>query len=63
MGGSHLRPRHNMALSLPTPDEFPIFPYSSPYDIQQDLMKHLFTAIEAKKLAIIESPTGTVRVN
>ncbi|KAG8774167.1 ATP-dependent DNA helicase chl1 [Serendipita sp. 411] len=48
-----------MALALPTPDAFPIFPYSTPYKIQLDLMRHLFSAIEERKMAIVESPTGT----
>ncbi|KZW01490.1 DNA repair helicase, partial [Exidia glandulosa HHB12029] len=46
------------SLALPTPETFPSFPYP-PYNIQSDLMRHLYTAIEASKLAIIESPTGT----
>lgn len=49
------------ALKLPTPDKFPIFPYPTPYSIQVDLMRHLYTAIEERKVAIVESPTGTVR--
>ncbi|KAG8817056.1 ATP-dependent DNA helicase chl1 [Serendipita sp. 399] len=48
-----------MSLALPTPNAFPIFPYSTPYKIQLDLMRHLFAAIEEEKLAIVESPTGT----
>lgn len=36
------------------------FPYASPYQIQIDFMKNLFTTIEQKKLGIFESPTGTV---
>ncbi|KDQ09930.1 hypothetical protein BOTBODRAFT_58448 [Botryobasidium botryosum FD-172 SS1] len=46
-------------LSLKTPDEFPTFPYSPPYAIQLDLMRHLYAAIESRKVTIIESPTGT----
>ena len=49
-----------MELELTTPDEFPIFPYVPPYDIQLDLMRHLFSAIENRKVAVVESPTGTV---
>ncbi|PVF94648.1 DNA repair helicase [Serendipita vermifera] len=48
-----------MALTLPTPEEFNIFPYDPPYSIQRDLMRHLFTAIEGEQFAIMESPTGT----
>ncbi|KAJ7264002.1 DNA repair helicase [Mycena haematopus] len=48
-----------ISLSLPTPTEFPAFPYSPPYSIQVDLMRHLYTSIEQKKVAIVESPTGT----
>jgi chromosome transmission fidelity protein 1 len=47
-------------LHLPTPSEFPAFPYSPPYDIQIDLMRHLYESIESGKVAILESPTGTV---
>ncbi|EJD50674.1 DNA repair helicase [Auricularia subglabra TFB-10046 SS5] len=46
------------ALTLPTPDAFPQFPFP-PYSIQLELMKHLYAAVEASKLAILESPTGT----
>ncbi|KAJ7729680.1 helicase C-terminal domain-containing protein [Mycena maculata] len=46
-------------LNLPTPSEFPAFPYSPPYPIQVDLMRHLYTSIEQKKVTIVESPTGT----
>lgn len=46
-------------LHLPTPDSFPAFPYQ-PYDIQFELMKNLYTALEGRKIAILESPTGTV---
>ncbi|KAJ7164685.1 helicase C-terminal domain-containing protein [Mycena crocata] len=48
-----------ISLNLPTPLEFPAFPYSPPYPIQVDLMRHLYTSIEEKKVAIVESPTGT----
>ncbi|WVO14193.1 hypothetical protein L204_101825 [Cryptococcus depauperatus] len=44
--------------SLQTPESFP-FPYPKPYDIQLDLMQTVFQAIEDKKIAIVESPTGT----
>ncbi|PPR07101.1 hypothetical protein CVT24_010937 [Panaeolus cyanescens] len=48
-----------MDLHLPTPDSFPAFPYDPPYSIQTDLMRHIYEAIESKKVAIVESPTGT----
>ncbi|KAF8208705.1 DNA repair helicase [Mycena galopus ATCC 62051] len=48
-----------ISLSLPTPTQFPAFPFSPPYSIQVDLMRHLYTSIEQKKVAIVESPTGT----
>ncbi|KAL0960811.1 hypothetical protein HGRIS_005830 [Hohenbuehelia grisea] len=48
-----------MSLSLSTPETFPAFPYAPPYQIQTDLMKHLYAAIEGRKVAIVESPTGT----
>ncbi|KAF8636038.1 hypothetical protein AX15_000195 [Amanita polypyramis BW_CC] len=47
------------ALDLPTPIHFPAFPYDPPYSIQVDLMRHIYTTIEQKKVTIIESPTGT----
>ncbi|KZT56338.1 DNA repair helicase [Calocera cornea HHB12733] len=46
------------ALVLATPESFPLFPYQ-PYPIQLDLMKNLYEAIETKRVAIFESPTGT----
>ncbi|KAF8908999.1 helicase C-terminal domain-containing protein [Gymnopilus junonius] len=48
-----------MDLNLPTPDNFPAFPYNPPYDIQTSLMRHLYQSIEDRKVAIVESPTGT----
>jgi chromosome transmission fidelity protein 1 len=51
-----------MDLQLPTPSEFPAFPYKPPYDIQTSLMRYLYESIEQKKVAIIESPTGTVNI-
>ncbi len=50
-------------MSLPTPESFPAFPFDPPYSIQVDLMKHVYSAIENRKIAIVESPTGTVRVS
>ncbi|KAH9949242.1 DNA repair helicase [Amylocystis lapponica] len=47
-----------MSLKLQTPDFFPAFPFT-PYDIQLDLMRHVYSAIEARKITIAESPTGT----
>ncbi|RUP49912.1 hypothetical protein BC936DRAFT_141005 [Jimgerdemannia flammicorona] len=46
--------------SLSTPTDFKAFqfPYS-PYSIQHDFMTHLYEAIEQRKVAIFESPTGT----
>ncbi|KAG8957316.1 ATP-dependent DNA helicase chl1 [Tulasnella sp. 419] len=46
-------------VSLSTPLSFPAFPYDLPYAIQLDLMKHIYDAIEARKVTIVESPTGT----
>jgi hypothetical protein len=42
-------------IPLPTPDVFP-FPYSTPYQIQVDLMRTVFEAIEQKKIAIVRLP-------
>ncbi|TFK20003.1 DNA repair helicase [Coprinopsis marcescibilis] len=49
-----------MDLHLPTPSEFPAFPYDPPYPIQVDLMRHVYTSIEQRSVSIVESPTGTV---
>ncbi len=46
-------------LSLPTPDTFSAFPFL-PYEIQLELMRHLYENIEGQKVTIVESPTGTV---
>ncbi|KAH7336846.1 DNA repair helicase [Rhizoctonia solani] len=46
------------SLHLPTPEKFPAFPFQ-PYDIQLELMKSLYTALEDRKVAVLESPTGT----
>jgi chromosome transmission fidelity protein 1 len=48
------------ALQLETPNEFTSFPHV-PYPIQLDLMRAVYSAIEGRKIAIMESPTGTVR--
>lgn len=47
-------------LALPTPDAFPLFPYDEPYSIQRQLMQTVYSSIEARKVAVVESPTGTV---
>ncbi|XP_012940455.1 ATP-dependent DNA helicase DDX11, partial [Aplysia californica] len=39
------------------PESFP-FPFT-PYDIQQDFMRNLYTCLELGKIGIFESPTGT----
>ena len=44
---------------LDTPGYFP-FPFP-PYDIQENFMKKLYMTVEAEKVGIFESPTGTVR--
>ncbi|KAI0057841.1 DNA repair helicase [Artomyces pyxidatus] len=49
----------HISLTLPTPAAFTAFPYDPPYAIQVDLMRHLYTSIEERKVAIVESPTGT----
>ena len=53
----------NQAITLPTPSSFPSFPYDPPYPIQVSLMQHVYEAIESveRRVAIVESPTGTVR--
>lgn len=48
-----------MSLKLDTPSNFPAFPFQ-PYDIQLQLMQHLYASIEDRKVTIVESPTGTV---
>ena len=39
------------------PEQFQ-FPFE-PYDIQKDFMRELFNCLQAGKLGIFESPTGT----
>ena len=45
--------------TLPTPTTF-AFPFT-PYAIQIAFMRHVYTAIERGQVAVMESPTGTVR--
>jgi hypothetical protein len=40
--------------------EFPAFPFP-PYDIQKDLMRHIYATLDAGGVGVFESPTGTVR--
>lgn len=47
-------------VKLDVPEQFHSFPYEKPYSIQIDFMKHIYSAIENRKVAIVESPTGTV---
>lgn len=51
---------NEMSLDLPTPKAFPAFPFNPPYEIQVELMRHLYTSIEQRKVTVVESPTGTV---
>lgn len=46
-------------LPLPEPESFS-FPYATPYPIQTELMYLVYRAIEDEKIAIVQSPTGTV---
>jgi hypothetical protein len=50
-----------MNLHLDVPPSFDAFPYAKPYGIQDELMRHLYSAIENRRVTIVESPTGTVR--
>jgi len=45
-------------VKVEVPHAFP-FPFQ-PYDIQLDLMRKLYEALELGKIGIFESPTGTV---
>jgi hypothetical protein len=38
------------SLVLEVPSNFPAFPYDKPYDIQLDLMKHIYASIETRSL-------------
>ena len=49
------------SIILSTPGDFTRFPYKPPYSAQLQLMKHLYAAIEERRLVIAESPTGTVK--
>ncbi|KAF8073637.1 helicase C-terminal domain-containing protein [Lyophyllum atratum] len=49
----------SLNLDLPTPTKFPEFPYNPPYEIQVELMRHLYASIEQRNVTIVESPTGT----
>lgn len=60
--GSRRSTMMSVTLELPTPTAFPAFPFNTPYEIQVELMRHLYTSIEQKKVTIIESPTGTVSI-
>lgn len=46
------QPAKSATPSLSTPETFP-FPYPKPYDIQLDLMRVVFRAIEDGKIAIV----------
>jgi len=48
--------------ALGTPLEFGAFPYGAPYPIQVQLMRAVYEAIETRKVAVLESPTGTVSI-
>lgn len=39
-------------LQLATPESYPAFPYTTPYSIQLDLMRHLYDSIESRSLAM-----------
>ncbi|PWN26227.1 DNA repair helicase [Jaminaea rosea] len=55
-------PESDRGVLLPTPERSGAafsFPYAQPYSIQLDLMTALFEAIEERKVAVFESPTGT----
>lgn len=53
---------HSAVPTLPTPVRSAAafsFPHEKPYSIQLDLMTQVFEAIEHRKFAVFESPTGT----
>lgn len=49
------------ALNLPTPPDFP-FPFAKPYDIQVDLMRTVFEAVEGRKIAIVRTHSRTAAI-
>ncbi|KAJ1971307.1 ATP-dependent DNA helicase chl1 [Dimargaris xerosporica] len=53
-----MEPADEPRLPVPTGANPFRFPFS-PYPIQDDFMRHLYEAIEARKVGIFESPTGT----
>jgi len=48
----------NDELTLVTPTRFDTFPYEKPYDIQLQLMQHLYEAIESRSLAMYDIYQG-----
>ncbi|KAG6837605.1 hypothetical protein H0H93_006126 [Arthromyces matolae] len=52
-------PAMPLTIDLPTPEAFSAFPFQPPYEIQVELMRHLYSSIEDRKVTIVESPTGT----
>ena len=48
----------NDELTLVTPTHFDAFPYEKPYDIQLQLMQHLYEAIESRSLAMCDIYQG-----
>eukprot|EP00898_Chlorokybus_atmophyticus_P007256 jgi/Chlat1/7531/Chrsp62S07038 len=43
-------------------ETFPAFPYEAPYDIQLGLMRAAYETLQRGGVALLESPTGTVRL-
>lgn len=58
-GGMESRGMESGEAVGPAPGRFP-FPYT-PYRIQEQFMEALYGALEAGRVGIFESPTGTVR--